>query len=222
MADTDDDPDARGLIARSYSTFFKIRKRIRKVQDIKLPFRRGVGVEQFVTFFLVLIVLAILYGALFAPLFALTGIHLNWQMYLLYFLAPSMLAAVRVGKPMKSGKTIPGTVRSWLRKTLDDPVHRRGVPMRRRPVTGLCAHYLRVWRAHPRLGPYLPRGATYGDSGQGGVDLDAWLGETLTILAARPGAVAAGADGHAGRTTSRTRVLVPDDVDDDPDAEANA
>ncbi|GAB3856426.1 hypothetical protein ACFPIJ_58680 [Dactylosporangium cerinum] len=222
MADERDDLDARGLIAHSYSNFFKIRKRMRKVQDISLPFRRGLGVEQFVTFLLALVVLLFLYGTLIAPLFALTGVSPGWRFYLLYFLGPSVLLGMRVGKPMKSGKSIPGTVRSWLRKVLDDPVHRRGVPLRRRPITGPRIHFLRTWQAHPALRPHLPPSSTYdADPPPVGrrVDLDAWLGHVITERAAAVPRAHAGTDDDEWRRRMRGatgRVVLPDDYDEDP------
>jgi hypothetical protein len=169
--------EGRGLVAHSYSTFFKIRKRMRKLQDITLPFRRGIGVEQFLTFLLVVFLSLVLYGTLLSPLFALIGISPNWQFYLLYFFGPAALAGSRVGKPMKSGKTISGTVRSYTRKLLDDPVHRRGVPMRSRPVVGWRMHYMRAWQPDPALAQHLPPGATGIVPAASGtpVDLEEWL-----------------------------------------------
>ncbi|MEV0133894.1 TcpE family conjugal transfer membrane protein [Dactylosporangium sp. NPDC050688] len=220
MAEEHDDLEQRGLIAHSYSNFFKIRKRIRKVQDISLPMRRGLGVEQFVTFFLVVIALLVFYGTVLAPLFVLTGVRPGWRFYLLYFLVPAVLLAIRVGKPMKSGKSIPGSVRSLLRKVLDDPVHRRGVPLRHRPAAGSRMHYLRIWQAHPTLRPHLPPGSTYDtDPPPGGqrVDLDTWLESVVTERAATLPRVV-GTDDDAWRRRMRGaagRVVVPGE-DDDP------
>jgi hypothetical protein len=217
MADAED-LEGRGLIAHSYSSFFKIRKRMRKIQDISLPFRRGLGVEQFLTFLLVLVVMLVIYGTLLLPLMSFAGWNFNWQFYLVYFLAPAFLAASRAGKPMKSGKTIPGTVRSWLHKLLDDPVHRRGVPMRRRPVDGRRLHYARVWQAHPQLAPYLPPGATDPAQPVDGVDLDEWLGETLAEYrrADEQQKPQTDAEGEWRRRVRGTtdRVVLPHDYDD--------
>lgn len=220
MADGDD-LEERGLIAHSYSSFFKIRKRMRKVQDITLPFRRGVGVEQFFTFFLVLIVLVIVHFTLLSPLFSLLGWDLNWQFYLVFFLGPAFLAASRAGKPMKSGKTIPGSVRSWLRKLLDDPVHRRGVPQRRRPVVGRRLHFMRPWQAHPDLAPYLPPGAALPTGPVAGVDLDEWLGQALveqrTTDGPKPQKDAEG-DWRRRLRGTTDRVVLPADYDDAEEA----
>lgn len=217
MADADD-LEGRGLIAHSYSSFFKIRKRMRKIQDISLPFRRGLGVEQFVTFLLVLFVLLVIYGTLLSPLINLAGWNLTWQFYLVYFFGPAFLAASRAGKPMKSGKTIPGTVRSWLRKLLDDPVHRRGVPLRRRPAVGRRLHFMRVWQAHPELAPYLPPGAAAPADPVAGVDLDEWLGRILTEQrrVTDEESPRTDAEGEWRRRVRGTtdRVVLPDEYDD--------
>ena len=221
MADEHDDLEQRGLIAHSYSNFFKIRKRMRKVQDITLPFRRGLGVEQFVTFLLALLALLFIYGTLLAPLFALTDVSPGWRFYLLYFLGPSVLLGMRVGKPMKSGKSIPGTVRSWLRKTLDDPVHRRGVPLRRRPVSGPRIHYLRTWQAHPMLRTHLPPSSTYDadpPATRAPVDLDGWLGHLVVARAATTPRAVAGADDDEWRRRMRgatDRVVLPTEHDEE-------
>jgi hypothetical protein len=213
--------EQRGLIAHSYSNFFKIRKRMRKIQDITLPFRRGLGIEQFVTFILALLGLLLIYGTIIAPLFALTDASPGWRFYLLYFLVPSVLLAMRVGKPMKSGKSIPGTVRSWLRKLLDDPVHRRGVPLRRRPSTAPRIHFLRTWQAHPVLRPHLPPSSTYdADPRPTGrpVDLEDWLGQVVSDRAVVAPRAAAGMDDDEWRRRMRGatgRVVLPDEFDDE-------
>jgi hypothetical protein len=193
---------------------------MRKLQDISLPFRRGVGVEQFITFILVIIVLLIVYGTLVAPLLSLTHTHLNWQFYLLYFLGPATLAGSRVGKPMKSGKTISGSIRSWTRKRLDDPVHRRGVPLRRRPVTKARIHYWRVWQAHPMLARHLPAGSMYEEKPvdrAGRVDIDDWLERVVTSrLDRKPVNAESEEDAWRRRVRGTTgRVVLPDDFDGD-------
>jgi len=228
VADEHDDLEQRGLIAHSYSNFFKIRKRMRKIQDITLPFRRGLGVEQFVTFFLALLGLLFIYGTLLAPVFALTDFSPGWRFYVVYFIAPSVLLGMRVGKPMRSGKSIPGTVRSWLRKTLDDPVHRRGVPLPRRPIVGPRIHYLRTWQAHPMLRPHLPPSSTYDadpPSTQHPVDLDDWLGRVVDERAAATPRAVVGAEDDEWRRRMRGttgRVVLPHEFDDeDPNERAD-
>lgn len=217
----DDALDARGLIAHSYSTFFKVRKRMRKIQDLQLPFRRGVGIEQVMTFLLVLVLLLIIYATFLMSLFSVLGWSPPWQFYVLYFFGPPLLAGSRIGRPMKSGKTIFGTVRSYLRKLLDDPVHRRGMPLRNRPQTRLTAHFMRVWQADPTFERYLPSGATYQDrptSHQ--VDLDDWIQRTISErLMGKDRGKSSAAEDDAWRRRMRgttSQVMLPDeDTGDD-------
>lgn len=162
----------------NYTELAKIRKRIRKVNDITIPLRRGVGIDQVVTGLVVLILLAILYGAIFSPLIAITHIEVSWAAYLIYFLAPTFLAAQKVSAPMKYGKTIPGTIISRLRRWLDDPVHRRGFPLPHRPTRARRMHYQREWQ--PKT-PYAAStnarsGATDGQYFyEAEADLDSWI-----------------------------------------------
>ena len=112
-----DDNDNSGLIANSYTNFFKIRKRIRRIQDIPLPFKRGLGADQFVTFLAVLAVLAILFFVILNPIIMFTGVQLEWTLFLVYFLVPPVLAAQKIGNPMPNGKSIPGAFTSSMRST---------------------------------------------------------------------------------------------------------
>lgn len=146
-----EDLEAEGLIAYSYTNFFKIKKRMRRIQDIVIPLREGISVEQFLTFFGTLAVMGILYGLFVAPITNIFHIELGWQFFLFWFPVPAVLASQRISKPMPNSKTISGALGSWIRHKLDDPVHRRGVPLRTRPRTGKIMHFQREFTLHPQF-----------------------------------------------------------------------
>lgn len=171
-----EDAEAAGLVAHSYTNFFKIRKRIRRIQDIPLPFKRGLGTDQFVTFILVFIVLAIINFAILSPIFSLFSIQMEWSFYLVYFLAPPVIAAQKIGSPMPNGKSIPGTAFSYLRAKLDDPIHRRGMPLGKVSPRGKRLHYVREWT--PSVAADAPFEVGEGDAGYfygPRVDLEGWM-----------------------------------------------
>lgn len=144
-----EDLTAEGLVAHSYTGFFKIRKRIRRFQDLVIPLREGLGVDQLVTFLLGLIVMGILYGLFVSPLVGILNLKLTFAFFLVWFLGPAILAAQQISKPMPSGKTISGFVASSIRSMMDDPVHRRGVPLASKPREGKVFHYQREFVTHP-------------------------------------------------------------------------
>ena len=145
------DLEAEGLVAQSYTGFFRIRKRIRKIQDIVVPLREGLGVDQLAMFLLAAAIMGILYGALVSPIVNIFEIKLTVPFFLLWFIVPGFFAAQRVSKPMPHGKTIPGYVFSQIRHLLDDPVHRRGIPLVKAPRRGKAFHFQREFVVHPKF-----------------------------------------------------------------------
>jgi hypothetical protein len=176
-----EDLEAEGLIAYSYTNFFKIKKRMRRIQDIVIPLREGISVEQFLTFFGTLAVMGILYGMFVAPIVNIFGIDLGWQFFLFWYPLPAVLASQRISKPMPNSKTISGALGSWMRNKLDDPIHRRGVPLPGRPRGGKVMHFQREFTLHPQFagdalipvhGAASDDGLTY--TGQT-LDLEDWM-----------------------------------------------
>lgn len=145
------DLEAEGLVAQSYTGFFRIRKRIRKIQDIVVPLREGLGVDQLAMFLLAVLVMGILYGLFVSPIVNIFEIKLTVPFFLLWFIVPGFFAAQRISKPMPHGKTIPGYVFSKIRKLLDDPVHRRGIPLAKAPRRGKAFHFQREFVVHPKF-----------------------------------------------------------------------
>lgn len=138
--------------AYSYSGAFQIRKVMYRVQDVDLPFRRGLRVEQFLVFLLVVFISFVAYQLLISPVLSLIGIPENFMLAALIVLGPATMASVRVGQPMPHNKTIPGTIMSFLSYHLDDEWHRRGMPVPRSVTPDLNeveGNYLRTWAVDP-------------------------------------------------------------------------
>lgn len=136
-------------LGESYTQAFNIRKVMYRIQNMDLPFKRGIRVEQFLAFFLGLIIAFVVWSLLLSPILHLMDIKLPWTFIALYFLAPPFLLSARMGKPMPHQKSIQGTVMTFLRSVLDDPWHRRGMPMKNGPDRELEGNYLRVWTVDP-------------------------------------------------------------------------
>lgn len=145
----EEDLEALGLIGHSYDSLFSIRKRIRKINDLVIPFRQGLTTNQIGTGLGVFVLQIITYGMLVVPLFGLFGARPPWQLLVLWLFAPPVFAAQNIVKPMPYGKSIPGTVQSMMRYFLDDPIHRRGLPIATpaQPYDETLVHYQREWVA---------------------------------------------------------------------------
>lgn len=133
----------------SYTQAFNIRKVMYRVQDVDLPFKRGIRVEQFVTFIVVFFLTFAIMSILVNPILLATGIVLPWTFTALFYLAPPFVASIRIGKPMPHNKSIGGTMMSVLRSTLDDEWDARGMPVGKAPDTGAQGTYLRTWTVDP-------------------------------------------------------------------------
>lgn len=146
----EEDLEDLGLIGHSYDTLFSIRKRIRKINDLVIPFRKGLTHSQIGTGLAVFVIQIITFGMLVVPFIGLFGgANAPWQLTATWILVPPVLAAQNIVKPMPHGKSIPGTVQSLLRFLLDDPIHRRGLPIAtpKQPYREKVVHYQREWVA---------------------------------------------------------------------------
>lgn len=157
MADEQSDVEKEALnawlqnnVGESYTEAFKIRKVMYRIQDMDLPFRRGIRTEQFITFFVVLIILFILWAIVVSPLLGAAGISLPWTFIALYFLIPPFLLSSRMGKPMPYQKSIQGTIISFLRDFLDDKWHCRGMPHKGEIEPEYEGNYMRTWTVDPK------------------------------------------------------------------------
>lgn len=136
-------------MGESYTQAFNIRQVMYRIQDLDLPFKRGIRVEQFLMFLGAFIVTLIFNSIIVLPLFRIAGLKIPPTFHLILWLAFPVFMAVRVGKPMPYEKTITGTAASFLRYNLDDRWHCRGLPMAALPHTGMQGNYLRTWTVDP-------------------------------------------------------------------------
>lgn len=142
-----EDAEALGLVAHSYDSLFSIRKRMRKINDITIPLRRGLGTDQVGAAILTFIACVITFGIIVRPLVTLIGYEPGWRFILAWLIIPPLLVGQRIAKPMGYGKSIGGTVTSWMRYHLDDRIHRRGLPIKTPPLPPdeKRIHYQREW-----------------------------------------------------------------------------
>lgn len=183
MADSEaENLENLGLIGHSYDSLFQIRKRIRSIQDISLPTRRGISTDQAGVAFLVLILAVITNGFVVVPVMRALFGHGDIRVTFVWVLGWPLLAGWGVARPMPYAKTVKGTITTWVRAALDDPGHLRGVPVAAPPVPDGVRrlHYVREWVAGEEYSPLIgERDATTvgverrfaGD----GVKLDDWL-----------------------------------------------
>lgn len=147
MSEPEEDYEALGLIAHSYDALFAIRKKIRKIQDITIPLRNGITNAQIGTAMGVFLIQCITLGLFINPLFAIFGATPHWFFIVLWIIGAPILAAQKIVKQMPAGKTIPGTLKSISRYFLDDPIHRRGMPIDTpaQPYDLSVPHFQREW-----------------------------------------------------------------------------
>lgn len=155
MADNNESTDdiltqwVQANMGESFTQAFNIRKVMYRIQDVDLPFKRGIRVEQFLMFLGAFVVTFIVNNLLIYPIFRLIGLSLPVTFHLILWLVFPIFMAVRIGKPMPHQKTITGMASSFIRYSLDDRWHCRGLPMRAAPTTGLEGNYLRTWTVDP-------------------------------------------------------------------------
>lgn len=155
---TGEDLERAGLIVHSYDSLFAIRKRIRKISDIVIPIKGGLGTNQLGVGVVTFIVMVVIYGLVLVPAMSLMGIEPHILVAIAVLLGPPILVGQRIAKPMPHGKSIPSSVTSFLRRYLDDPIHRRGNPITtpKQPADMAVLHYHREWQMFPDFAMYAP------------------------------------------------------------------
>lgn len=226
-----EDLESQGLLAHSYDSLFSIRKRLRKVNDLTIPTRRGLGTNQIGAFVVVFLVSVITYGFILVPVLALLGIPRDPRIMAAWVLIPAFLVAQRIAKPMPSGKSIPGSLTSWMRYHLDDPVHRRGLPIvgASRASSQRTLHYQRDWDMADTFALGEPGQQDWTDAvtehrmrGET-VDLESWMDAKARASAEREAAERSQRNVKAKQEVYSRRgraagVLFPDDENDEKDA----
>lgn len=143
---------------RDYTEAFKVKKALRKVGKANIPLKEGLFVDDIKIFALTLFMWVLAYNMIFAPPIKFVA-HLCGMSapkgipYLFVLLTPPLLAVAASRRPIRHNLGIFGLVRAAVRDWMDDPVHRRGVPVRKGHGPGV--YRIVLWRARPELLPGL-------------------------------------------------------------------
>lgn len=176
--------EEQGLVAISYDAFFSIDTRIRKIDTISLT-RQGFTPQQFAAFGITAFAVLMILALVVVPLLNLVGLSMSWQMLLISLIGLPALAGWAVMQPMPSGKSLFGTITSWVRFRCDDTEHRRGVPVPPSPrsQTAFVQHLQREWVMYDEVAVALPDEMAWTDPvtaahkarAVGHVDYQTWL-----------------------------------------------
>lgn len=221
-----EDLESQGLLCHSYDALWSVQKRLRKINDLAIPTRRGLSTQQIGSFLVTFIFSIITYGLVAVPVMSLLGIPRDPRIMLAWLLVPSFLVAQQIAKPMAYSKSISGSLTSWLRYHLDDPVHRRGMPIASpaMPADERRIHYLRRWdmaepytAIEPSETPWTDDATEARFAGKP-VDLGAWMDTQARTSAEAEAAERAKAriktkDEVYYRRGEAATVLGPDDIE---------
>jgi hypothetical protein len=150
-------------VIRDYTEAFVVRKTIRRLGRVHIPLREGLLVSDVKVFGTTLIIWLFVFGLVINSLVTAVGTvlglgRLSGIPYLLVLLTPPLVATFASRTPVRHRMTITGLVRTGVRQLLDDPVHRRGVPVRPDPTP--VAYRIVVWTPDedrlPRLASAKP------------------------------------------------------------------
>jgi hypothetical protein len=143
---------------RDYTEAFKVKKALRKVGKANIPLKEGLFVDDIKIFALTFFVWVLAYNMIFAPPIKVVA-HLFGMSapkgvpYLFVLFVPPVFAVAASRRPIRHNLGIFGLVRAQFRDWMDDPVHRKGVPVRK--GHGPRAYRIVLWRAKPDLLPGL-------------------------------------------------------------------
>ncbi|MFB0626832.1 hypothetical protein [Streptomyces sp. AB3(2024)] len=146
------------VVLRDYTEAFKVKKALRKVGKATVPLKEGLFVDDIKIFAGSLVVWVMTYNMVLAPPIKLVahavGKHAPVGLpYLFILLVPPVFAVALSRRPVRHNLGIFGLLRAAIRDLMDDPVHRRGVPVHKSRDT--VAYRIVVWRARPELLPDL-------------------------------------------------------------------
>ena len=143
---------------RDYTEAFKVKKALRKVGKANIPLKEGLFVDDIKIFALTLVSWVLIYNMIFAPPIKVVA-HLFGMSapkgvpYLFVLFVPPLLAVAASRRPVRHNLGIFGLVRAVVRDWMDDPVHRKGVPVRK--GHGPKSYRIVTWRPRPELLPGL-------------------------------------------------------------------
>lgn len=139
---------------RDYTEAFKVRRAMRKIGKAHIPLKEGLFVDDLKVFGISLVCWIFGYNLVLRPplkfLLGLVGAGPPVGVpYLMLVFLPPILAVAMSRRPLRHGLLLFGLVRAVLRDLLDDPVHRKGVPVKR--GEGAAQYRVVLWRARPDL-----------------------------------------------------------------------
>ncbi|GGN67344.1 hypothetical protein GCM10011579_039780 [Streptomyces albiflavescens] len=143
---------------RDYTEAFKVKKALRKIGKANVPLKEGLFVDDIKVFALTLVLWITAYNMILAPPIKVVA-HLFGTKapvgipYLFILFVPPIFAVALSRRPVRHNLGIFGLIRALIRDWMDDPVHRKGVPVRK--GHGAAAYRIVVWRARTDLLPGL-------------------------------------------------------------------
>ncbi|MFD7712227.1 hypothetical protein ACFV6E_38920 [Streptomyces sp. NPDC059785] len=143
---------------RDYTEAFKVKKALRKVGKANIPLKEGLFVDDIKIFAASLISWIMLYNMVLVPPVKLVA-HMFGSTapkgipYLFILLVPPVFAVAASRRPVRHNLGFFGLTRAAIRDWMDDPVHRKGVPVRKEH--GAASYRVVLWRARPDLLPGL-------------------------------------------------------------------
>ncbi|MFG2330109.1 hypothetical protein ACGFMM_10830 [Streptomyces sp. NPDC048604] len=143
---------------RDYTEAFKVKKAMRKIGKANIPLKEGLFVDDIKVFAITLFGWAMTYSMVLAPPIKVIANILGTTApkgvpYLFVLFVPPVLAVAASRRPIRHNLGIFGLVRAMVRDWMDDPVHRKGVPVRQ--GHGPASFHVVLWRARPDLLPGL-------------------------------------------------------------------
>ncbi|MDA5282544.1 hypothetical protein [Streptomyces sp. Isolate_45] len=163
---------------RDYTEAFKVKKALRKVGKATIPMKEGLFVDDIKVFASSLVVWIMTYNMVLAPPIKVITHAFGKQApvglpYLFILLVPPVFAVALSRRPVRHNLGIFGLIRAAVRDLMDDPVHRKGVPVR--TSKDASAYRIILWRARPEALPALaPK--TPLPNGYGTVPVPPWSG----------------------------------------------
>ncbi|MGW0704877.1 hypothetical protein ACWD4G_02690 [Streptomyces sp. NPDC002643] len=143
---------------RDYTEAFKVKKALRKVGKANIPLKEGLFVDDIKVFAITLFLWVMAYNMVLAPPIKVVAGLLGTSAprgvpYLFVLFVPPILAVAASRRPIRHNLGIFGLVRAIVRDWMDDPVHRKGVPVRK--GHGPRSFRVVLWSARPDLLPGL-------------------------------------------------------------------
>jgi hypothetical protein len=155
--------DNETVTLRDYTEAFKVKKALRKLGKAHIPLKEGLFVDDIKVFGITLVLWVLSYSLVLSPPIKLVLRLLGGDVpkgipYLFLIFVPPVLAVGMSRRPVRHNLGMFGLIRAVARDLMDDPVHRKGVPVRK--GDGDRSYRIVVWRPRadllPDLVPRLP------------------------------------------------------------------